>query len=135
MQLTGWGGPDLRAAQPSSWPINGTVSSCGPGLEGLQLMRISLGRKRFVSRGRRFRMRTSILRLLALMSCSRAAGVVPTTAQGVHPTAAESTGTVVGTVTTPDGHPIAGATIGLTFLATDSAQMPTGLPMFTSDAS
>jgi len=80
-------------------------------------------------------MRTSILRLLALMSCSRAAGVVQATAQGVHATAAESAGKVVGTVTTPDGYPIAGATIGLTFLATDSAQMPTRLPMFTSDAS
>ena len=43
-QPTGRGGPELLGAPRSQWPFRGSVNLCGRGLEGLQLMRKSLGR-------------------------------------------------------------------------------------------
>jgi len=80
------------------------------------------------------RRRMFVAALLALASCSHASSTKAPAPTGGELAVAASTGRLLGTVATPDGHPIAGASIGFTFFAEDSAHMPTGLPMFTTDA-
>lgn len=74
-----------------------------------------------------------MIALLAVAGCSQSPGVVPPAPTEQVEAAADSSSRLLGTVVTPDGQPLPGASISFTFLAEDSAQLATGLPIFTTD--